>query len=224
MAVTGKYSSTSLPEEQDKHLLINRATKASMGGVTLMERILKGICERNDEQSLLERYLKLKVRYFNQTSKDLLGYFLHVKNYQYKSVDEIFSCTYKKNSQKEFIHIIKLFIAGEFDAVHTVRMLERYYLRHKPSIVRVFAGQRYGKLKLFIDVFKTNCIKDIMQENVGFIEYNQTLDLETKPSQQQYQSLFPQRVTMASPNHAATITSKDQRQHCSLFKESIVVS
>lgn len=222
MAVTGKHTVKHANQQQAQCPIQEEETQASMSGVTLIEHILKGICDRDEEQNLFERYLKLKVRYFNQSAKELLGDFLRVKQHQDKSVDEILSCRYRKSDRKELIHIMKLFIAGEFDAIHTARMLERYYFRHKPSVLRVFAGQRYSKLKAFIDNFKTNCMKDIMQENIGFMEYDQELSQPACLDLQQHQSLFPQRVTMASPSQVAATTPKSQRQHRSLFKDSVV--
>ena len=162
MAVTRKQSVNHSEQCFDDKLIANSTgNSSSLNGATLIEHILNGVGEREQEQSLFKRYGKLKVRYFNHHAKELMGNFLHVKHCHARSIDEILSANYRQHDKKEFIEIISSFITGEYDAVETACVLERYYLRNKPPMIRVFAAHRYNRLQAFIDVFKSNCMKYI---------------------------------------------------------------
>ncbi len=178
----------------------------------LIETILKSV-SGSSQKALLERYTKLKSRYFHTRAKALLIQFLSIK--QNKNIDDILSDTYRRAEQREFIQILTLFVAGESDALHTVRMFERYYQRHKPSYLRVFALQRHIKLRQFIDSFKQNCLKDIAQCNVGFIPKSSSDVLD---EEEQYHSLFSQPMTKVKVSTQCVGLSVNQQQRRSLFR------
>ncbi len=193
------------------------------GNATLIDSLLmKGISGDANQQRLLQRYLKVKNRYFHATAKQLLGNFLNIKQHQDKSIDEILSYPYSRSDEREFVHILRLFLAGEFDAIHTVKMLDRYHQRRKPLPVRPFAMQRHAALKKFIEGFKTNCMKDMLHDSVAITPYHEDNETLEQTATSQRQSLFPQRVSLMSGEKAKPAASKSDQQRSSLFHQHIM--
>jgi|GEM_PF-4937891 len=170
------------------------------------------LLEEIGSELLLQRCLKLKTRYFGSRSKQLMGEFLNLKDPTEKTIDEMINGFYKASHHREFIRIMKLFIAGEVDSIHTASSLERFAERYKPACWRLVASYRYGQLRDFIEGFKANCMKELIQEQ----ELSLSAPITSSKKYVQDEGFFLQKIGATLPMGEMG-NGKEQRH--SLFYE-----
>ena len=113
---------------------------------------------------------KLKTRYFSQAQMERLAAFLSLPDSRL-SMDEFLAyCSinlYKSQLQK----ILAAFVHGQVDSIQTVKQLECFCAANKPfswQLWKLFEQKRFQKLHLFIEDFKCNCLKEVLQTHTGY--------------------------------------------------------
>lgn len=164
----------------------------------------------------LKRVHEIKKRYFIDRQVHLLAQFFELPDVQALSVDELLACRSADMHKSELQHILKSFVNGRIDSVHTARRLESFVTKSKPlawQLWRLFDHWRYQKLEAFIDDFKCACLKEVIKEHGAYSGAA---------------SIYDEPVPGVNPDKAANYhrsdlriadvkSSQEKREHSSLF-------
>jgi len=178
---------------------------------------------RKSRQSLFtsqisqQRMQEIKQRYFMDSQIQLLAKFLELPEVQALSLDELLACHSMDANKSELQLILRGFITGKIDSVHTAKRLESFIHKSKPlawKLWRVFDLWRYQKLDEFIKHFKSNCLKDIVRQNLG---YNGAANIYEEP----VAGINPSRAAANFHRNdlrlADVESQQEQREYASLF-------
>jgi len=118
-----------------------------------------------------KRRTQINLRYFNHHQIQLLAEFFELPEINALSVDDLLSCQSADMHKAELQKILKRFILGQADSVRTAKRLDKFIDESRPlawQVWRLFDHWRYQKLKTFIEGFKCNCLKEVLQDVEGY--------------------------------------------------------
>lgn len=163
-------------DKQSPHLKLVQAEDISKQELSFFAQIKQG----SSSSEITQRYYKLKHRYFTLEQQQNLAGFLACKTAY--SIDELLLLSVKNVQQKAVLSLLRGFLSGRYDAVKTVRYLDSllnelikpwWQLWQIPNI------KRLSYLKRFVENFKEICLKEVMNENLGFAGSTQVFAHET---------------------------------------------
>ena len=120
----------------------------------------------NRELYLTDVCRQLADEYLAGPQQQLLGQYLNVKQSSTKSIVDILLAPCQTKQQAEVVKVLSYFLQGELDSISTARLLCKLCREQQPfswKVWRLGDKSRAKKLAQFVNNFKAQCVKDIIE-------------------------------------------------------------